>query len=112
MKIKKLFSGFVCATMLLSSFPVAFANETVTNGIWNPAYVTDNTQALYEDFPMMIDNTIGRDMSMSMQFQYLKKTSQFGDVALSELTEQFGDGNSLGTWHFRTVWGRGTFCAI
>ena len=83
MKIKKLLSVFVCATMLLSGFPVAFANETVTNSIWNSAYVTDNTQALYEDFPMMIDNTLGRDMSMSMQFQYLKNISSNDSVSVT-----------------------------
>ncbi len=76
MKIKKIFSGILCASMILSSFTFVNAENTAEmTDYWNYNLVSESTKALYTQFPMTVDKTIGKNMSMSMRFQYLKNIS-------------------------------------
>lgn len=84
MTIKKLLSGVLCASMLLSSFTFASANEAPTSAdSWNYNLVSESSKDLYADFPMIINKSIGKDMSLSMQFQYLKNISADDTVEIT-----------------------------
>lgn len=84
MTIKKLLSGVLCASMLLSSFTFASANEATTSAdSWNYNLVSESSKDLYADFPMSINKTIGKDMSLSMQFRYLKNISTNDSVEMT-----------------------------
>lgn len=90
MTIKKLLSGVLCASMLLSSFTFVSANEAPTSAdSWNYNLVSESSKDLYADFPMIINKSIGKDMSLSMQFQYLKNISANDtvEVTITDLSD-------------------------
>lgn len=89
MAVKKLFSGFWCAVMILSNFTFAYAaEETALSGTRNYNLVSEDTQDLYADFPMVINSSIGMDMSLSIQFRYLKNIlpEDYADITITDLS--------------------------
>ena len=89
MVVKKLFSGFWCAVMILSHFTFAYAaEETALSVTRNYNLVSEDTQDLYADFPIVISSSIGMDMSLSIQFRYLKNIfpADYANIPITDLS--------------------------
>ncbi|UKI37449.1 MAG: hypothetical protein L6V93_04745 [Clostridiales bacterium] len=87
--VVKNFSGFWCAVMILSHFTFAYAaEETALSVARNYNLVSEDTQDLYADFPMVINSSIGMDMSLSIQFRYLKNIfpADYADITITDLS--------------------------
>lgn len=80
---KRLLSGAVCASMLLSSIGMAYATEATTEDVWNNKLICEEYEGIYEDFPMTIDKTLGKDMSLSIQMSYLKNIASGDTVSVT-----------------------------
>ena len=84
MTIKRTLSGIICAAMIFSGVNMAYAEETAAPAdSWNYNLVSEATKDLYADFPMIIDKSIGKDMSLSIQMQYLKNITENDSAEIS-----------------------------
>ena len=84
MTIKRTLSGIICAAMIFFGAKIAYAEETAAPAdSWNYNLVSEATKDLYADFPMIIDKSIGKDMSLSIQMQYLKNITENDSAEIS-----------------------------
>lgn len=108
MKVKKFISGILCASILLSSMTAVLATEQTSTDSWNYSLVTESTKDLYADFPMHITKSIGQEMSLSIQFQYLKNISvnDTVEVTITDLSNNSVIGNyQLTSSNSFIIWG-------
>lgn len=83
-KTKKFISGLIAAMMMLSNMSAIQAEETQSNdNFWNYDLVSEDTKDIYADFPFLIDKCMGKDMTMSLDFQYLKNIENDDSVEVT-----------------------------
>ena len=83
-QIKKLLAGVISASMMFSNMIITKAEETPPgNDHWNYDLVSEDTKDLYADFPLLIDKCMGKDMTMSLDFQYLKNINDGDSVEIT-----------------------------
>lgn len=90
---RKSISVILGAALTVTSSVCAFAQDIETMDVssdnWDSTYVDSTSSKLYEDFPMMINKTIGKDMAMSIEMRYLKNLSEDdnAEVAITDLSD-------------------------
>ncbi len=74
LRMKKVLSTLLCASMLIGSCPAVLADETTTenNSVWNYNLIERGSECLYQEFPFSINKLMQRDMGMGLYFLYLK----------------------------------------
>lgn len=83
-QLKKILAGVISASMMFSNMIITKAEETPPgNDHWNYDLVSEDTKDLYAEFPLLIDKCMGKDMTMSLDFQYLKNINDGDSVEIT-----------------------------
>ena len=98
--LKKSISVILGAALAVTSSVCAFAQDIETNvdmsDNWDISLVDGEYTKIYEEFPMMINKSIGANMSLSLQFMYMKNISDDANVTVC-ITDMI-DGNLINNY--------------
>ena len=83
---RKSISVILGAALTVTSSVCAFAQDIETvdasSDNWDSSLVNGKYTKLYEEFPMIISKSIGKDMAMTLELQYLKAISESDTVTV------------------------------
>ena len=84
---RKSISVILGAALTVTSSVCAFAQDIETMDVssynWDSSLVSGEYTKLYEEFPMKINKSLGAEMSLSMQFMYMKTITDNDSVSVS-----------------------------
>ncbi len=84
--LRKSISVILGAALTVTSSVCAFAQDIETSAVasdnWDSSLVDGDYTKLYEEFPMIINRSIGKDVVMTLELQYLKAFSENDTVTV------------------------------